>query len=75
MEMSSKIMRLRSEPEKNTLGPTFYHRKMFDFLVFSKLKLALRIDTNLDFAVCQKCLTLSNLEVIKSFHTLILKQM
>jgi len=31
MEMSSKIMRLRSEPEENTLGPTFYHRKMFEF--------------------------------------------
>lgn len=45
MEMSLKIMRFRSGPEENTLGPTFYHTKMFDFLVFSKLKLALRSDT------------------------------
>jgi len=43
--MSSQIMRFYSEPEENTLGPTFYHRKMFDFLVFPKLKSALRSDT------------------------------
>jgi len=45
MEMSSTIMPFRLEPEENTLGPTFYHRKMFAFLVFSKLKLELRSDT------------------------------
>lgn len=45
IEMSSKIMRFRSRPEENTLGPTFYHTKMFGLLLFSKLKFALRIDS------------------------------